>query len=132
LQLEEKIKEKVNDKFKGKVALQSERDLFMRCAVQWPDLSISSLIFPSVISVAINVQLRELESAYEGAFNAMSRVNWGAISQVTGHSPFIDDIIQVTEQVTEVIKPLVEQKKYLRNFFDKACRCVLKPVNQHV
>ncbi|KIJ18544.1 hypothetical protein PAXINDRAFT_71265 [Paxillus involutus ATCC 200175] len=107
-ELEEKIKEKVNDKFKGKVALQSERDLFM-----------------SVISVAINVQLRELESAYEGAFNAMSRVNWGAISQVTGHSPFIDDIIQVTEQVTEVIKPLVEQKKYLRNFFDKACSLIL-------
>ncbi|KAF9227157.1 hypothetical protein BS17DRAFT_449775 [Gyrodon lividus] len=107
-ELEEKIKEKIDDRFKGKVTLQSERDLFM-----------------SVISAAINIQLRELESAYDGAFNAMSRVNWGAMSQVSGHSPFVDDIAQATEQVVEVIKSLVEQKKYLRNFFDKACSLVL-------
>lgn len=29
------------------------------------------------------------------------------------------------EQVADVIKPLVEQKKYLRNLFDKACSLVL-------
>ncbi|KAF9241838.1 Vps53-like protein [Melanogaster broomeanus] len=107
-ELEEKIKEKVNDKFKGDVTLQSERDLFM-----------------SVISAAINIQLRELESACDGAFSTMSRVNWGAMNQVTGHSPFIDDLVQATEQVAEVIKPLVEQKKFLRNFFDKACSLLL-------
>ncbi|KIJ68088.1 hypothetical protein HYDPIDRAFT_173763 [Hydnomerulius pinastri MD-312] len=107
-ELEEKIKEKVNDKFKEKVTLQSERDVFM-----------------SVISAAINVQLQELESACDGAFNTMSRINWGATSQVTGHSPFIDDLARATEQVAEILKALVEQKKYLRNFLDKACSLVL-------
>jgi len=29
--------------------------------------------------------------------------------------------VNAAEQVIEVIKPLVEQKKYLRNLFDKAC-----------
>ena len=72
--------------------------------------------------MAINVQLRELESTCDGAFNTMSRVNWAAINHVTGHSPFMDDITQATEQVAELIKPLVEQKKYLRNFLDKASR----------
>jgi hypothetical protein len=54
----------------------------------------------------------------------MSRVNWGAMNHVTGHSPFMDDITKATEQVAELIKPLVEQKKYLRNFLDKASRSV--------
>jgi len=98
----------VDDKFKERVKLQSERDLFM-----------------GVISSAINIQLRELESACDSAFNTMSRVNWGAISQVTGQSPFMDDITQASEQVAESIKPLVEQKKYLRNFLDKASSLLL-------
>ena len=44
------------------------------------------------------------------------------MNHVTGHSPFMDDITQAAEQVAESIKPLVEQKKYLRNFLDKASR----------
>ncbi|KAG8214105.1 Vps53-like protein [Butyriboletus roseoflavus] len=107
-ELEEKIKEKLNEKFKEKVKLQAERDLFM-----------------SVVSAAINIQLRELELACDGAFNTMSRANWGAMSHVTGHSPFMSDITQATEQVAELIKPLVEQKKYLRNFIDKASSLLL-------
>ncbi|KAG9316811.1 Vps53-like protein [Chiua virens] len=107
-ELEEKIKEKIGEKFKEKVTLQTERDLFM-----------------SVVSAAINVQLHELEIGCDGAFNTMSRVNWGAMNHVTGHSAFMDDITQATEQVTELIKPLVEQKKYLRNFFDKASSLLL-------
>ncbi|KAF8134453.1 Vps53-like protein [Boletus edulis] len=107
-ELEEKIREKVDEKFKENITLQAERDLFM-----------------SVISAAINIQLRELESACDGAFNTISRVNWGAIQHVTGHSPFMDEITQSTEQVAELIKPLVEQKKYLRNIFDKASSLLL-------
>ncbi|KAN0091332.1 Vps53-like, N-terminal domain containing protein [Tylopilus felleus] len=107
-ELEEKIKEKLDEKFKEKVKLQAERDLFM-----------------SVISAAINILLRELESACDGAFNTLSRVNWGAMNHVTGHSPFMDDITQAAEQVAESIKPLVEQKKYLRNFLDKASSILL-------
>lgn len=56
----------------------------------------------------------------------MSRISWGAMNHVTGHSLFIDDITQATEQVAAFIKPLVEQKKYLRNYLDKASRLVLQ------
>ena len=72
------------------------------------------------------MQLHELESACDGAFNTMSRANWAATNHVTRHSLFMDDITQATEQVAEFIKPLVEQKKYLRNFLDKASRLVLQ------
>ena len=47
------------------------------------------------------------------------------MNHVTGHSPFMNDITQATEQVADLIKPLVEQKKYLRNFLDKASRFVI-------
>ena len=47
------------------------------------------------------------------------------MNQVTGHSPYVDDLINIVDQVVELVRPLVEQKKYLRNFLDKACRLVV-------
>ncbi|KAG6335695.1 hypothetical protein ID866_3401 [Astraeus odoratus] len=107
-ELEDKIKEKVSEKFKEKVTLQAERDLFV-----------------SVISGAINWQLRELETACDGGFLSLSRVNWSMMNQVTGHSSYVDDLTKAIEQVVELLQPLIEQKKYLRNFLDKACSLIL-------
>ena len=73
-----------------------------------------------MISSAILVQLHELEAACDPGFLVMSRTQWPSVNQVSGYSAFTNDIIRGTEQVIEFIKPHVEQKKYLRNFFDKA------------
>lgn len=75
---------------------------------------------PSAISAAILVLVKELENACEPAFNSMSRVAWATINSVSGPSSFMDDLVKGIEQVTETMKPSIEQKKYLRNFFDKA------------
>ncbi|KAF7321815.1 hypothetical protein MKEN_00703400 [Mycena kentingensis (nom. inval.)] len=103
LELEEKIRSKINDEYKEKISFQAERDQFV-----------------SVISAAIVVQLRELEIASESAFANMSRSAWGTLKQVTGPSGYVPDLINAVEQVAESVKPWVEQKKYLRNFMDKA------------
>ncbi|KAJ8597452.1 hypothetical protein M405DRAFT_454042 [Rhizopogon salebrosus TDB-379] len=108
LELEEKIQEKIRDSFKEKVTFQTERDLFM-----------------SAISASITTLLRELEAACEGAFTTMSRMSWEKLDQVSGQSPYVDDLVQTVESFCETLKPLIEQKKYLRNFFDKACSLVL-------
>ena len=79
----------------------------------------------SVISSAIVVQLRELELACEPAFSTMSRTAWNTLSQVVGQSPYTLELVKVAEQVADTIRPHVEQKKYLRNFFDKACSLIL-------
>jgi hypothetical protein len=76
----------------------------------------------SVISAGIVVQLRELEIACEPAFAAMARSSWATLKQVSGQSAYTADLVNAVEQVVESVKPLVEQKKYLRNFLDKACR----------
>lgn len=84
----------------------------------------------SVISSAIVVQLRELELACESAFSTMSRTAWNTLNQVVGQSPYTHEVVKVAEQVADTIKPHVEQKKYLRNFFDKACRYVFRLVER--
>jgi hypothetical protein len=84
----------------------------------------SSDFVRSSISTAINVILREFESNCEPAFNTLSRTSWSTINQVSGQSPYASDLVKAAEQVVELIRPLIEQKKYLRNFFDKASRCV--------
>ncbi|EGO00491.1 hypothetical protein SERLA73DRAFT_122492 [Serpula lacrymans var. lacrymans S7.3] len=108
VELEEKIKEKINENYKEKITLQNECDLYV-----------------SVISTAILVQLRELDSACEPAFGVMARTSWSSLNQVSGHSSYVDEVVKVTQQVTELIAPLIEQKKYLRNLFDKASSLIL-------
>jgi len=123
-QLEEKIREKINDEFKEKVSLQNECELFVRL-VSLSCRGLRCLTLSSTISSAIVIQLRELESACEPAFSTMANSMWSTLSQVSGPSPYTADLVRAAEQVIEVIKPTVEQKKYLRNFFDKACRYVV-------
>jgi hypothetical protein len=55
----------------------------------------------------------------------MSRTSWEKLNQVTGQSSYVDDLARAIESFCDIIKPLIEQKKYLRNFFDKACSLVL-------
>jgi len=78
--------------------------------------------FPSSISTAINVILREFESNCDPSFVTLGRTSWSTISQVSGPSPYTGELVKSAEQVIEFIKPLIEQKKYLRNIFDKASR----------
>ncbi|KAL0956636.1 hypothetical protein HGRIS_002769 [Hohenbuehelia grisea] len=107
-ELEEKLRENINETFKEKVSLQVEQDLFL-----------------SVISACILVQLRELESACDSSFMTLSRISWPTVNQVSGPSPYTSDLVKAAEQCIEIVKPLVEQKKYLRNLFDKACSLIL-------
>ncbi|KAG6827236.1 hypothetical protein H0H92_012692 [Tricholoma furcatifolium] len=104
-ELEDKMREKINEEFKDRVSFQAERDMFV-----------------SVVSAAIVIQLRELETACDAAFATMARTTWTASGQVSGQSAYAGDLVTAAEQVIETVKPLVEQKKYLRNLFDKACR----------
>jgi hypothetical protein len=68
------------------------------------------------------VQLRELESACDPAFAVLARTSWTNVNQVSGQSAYSGELVKSAEQVVEIVKPLVEQKKYLRNLFDKASR----------
>ncbi|KIK69081.1 hypothetical protein GYMLUDRAFT_214055 [Collybiopsis luxurians FD-317 M1] len=107
-ELEEKIRSNIREEFKEQISFQEEQELFV-----------------SAISAAIVVQLRELESACEPAFTTMSRSVWSSLNLVSGPSAYIAELVRTIEQFVEALKPTVEQKKYLRNFFDKACSLIV-------
>ncbi|CAG7854625.1 Vacuolar protein sorting-associated protein 53 AltName: Full=GARP complex subunit vps53 [Serendipita indica DSM 11827] len=102
-QLEEKVRDKIHRGLEGKISLQAELDLFF-----------------SVISIAIATLLRDLEQTTEPCFAHMSRATWASINAVTGQLPYIVELSRIVDSTVEVIKSSIEQKKYLRNFYDKA------------
>ena len=87
-------------------------------------MSTAQMSVSSAISAAIGVMLRELENACDPFFAALSRTPWVTVKLVSGQSAYVQDLLNMIEQVAEVVKPLIEQKKYVRNFFDKAARWV--------
>jgi vacuolar protein sorting-associated protein 53 len=123
-QLEEKVRQRIQGEFKERISLQTECDLFIRCALaDVPSRSSSCLNQThSVAFAAIIALLRELEAVCEPALATLTRTIWINHELVTGQSPYVDDLIRALESITEAIVPLVESKKYLRNFFDKAAR----------
>ncbi|KAK0225464.1 Vps53-like protein [Armillaria fumosa] len=108
LELEQNIREKINAEFKDRVSLQRECDLFV-----------------GAVSSAISVQLRELEVTCDPAFTTMVRTSWTSLAQVVGPSAYTSDLVRAAEQVIETVKPLIEQRKYLRNLFDKVYNLIL-------
>lgn len=122
--LEDKIKEKISEDYQEKVSLQTERDLFVRYV---PGMALcrtglETNMVPSVISSCIVVLLRELEAACEPAFASMIKTQWGALDTVSGESHYVSDLVKAVGSVLEAVRPHIEQKKYLRNFYDKAAR----------
>jgi len=78
-------------------------------------------LVPSVISTSITTLLRELESCLEPHLLAMSRTAWNnADSIVSSQSTYMTDLVLAAQVVVDAVRELVEKKKYLRNFYDKA------------
>jgi hypothetical protein len=83
---------------------------------------VYTLTVTSVISVAISQLLRDLEQSTDPFFNTMSRTPWASIETVTGQMPYVIELTRVVDAFVEVIKTSIEQKKYLRNFYDRTSR----------
>jgi vacuolar protein sorting-associated protein 53 len=76
----------------------------------------------SVISTSIGILLRELEQQTEPYFTSMLKVTWANIETVTGQMSYVLELARVVDAYVEIIKTTIEQKKYLRNFYDKVSR----------
>ncbi|KAF8313077.1 hypothetical protein DL93DRAFT_2137978 [Clavulina sp. PMI_390] len=107
-ELEDKVREKIADEFKEQVSFLTERDLFL-----------------SVISSAIVTLLRELENSCDPHFTTLTRTLWAAVKNVSAQSAYMNDLLPAIGQVVDPARDLVEKKKYLRNFYDKASSLLL-------
>jgi vacuolar protein sorting-associated protein 53 len=116
------MRDRIDRGFTEKISMQPELELFLRYAVdRYRRLLLSRS--SSVISVAIAQLLRDLEQCTETYFVSMTRTLWSSIETVTGQMPYVLELVRVVDAFVEGIKGSIEQKKYLRNFYDKASRC---------
>ncbi|GJJ08442.1 hypothetical protein Clacol_002658 [Clathrus columnatus] len=104
-ELEEKVKEKIDNDFKERISLHAEKELFV-----------------SVISTAISALLKELEAVIDGPLLSLQRMPWTTLENVSGESIYVANLSQAVQDMVTVVREHVEQKKYLRNFYDKASR----------
>jgi hypothetical protein len=79
----------------------------------------------SVISAAIAILLRELESACEPALALMTKTQWSESENVSGESGYVNDLVKAVDSVLDAVRQGIQQKKYLRNFYDKAATYVV-------
>lgn len=52
----------------------------------------------------------------------MMKVSKANVEHVSGSSTYVAELTGNVEDIVDNIRPLVEQKKYFRNFYDKAAR----------
>jgi hypothetical protein len=77
-----------------------------------------------VISSSITQVLRDLETTVEPFLLTMTRTTWSTIESVSGQQAHIIEMVATVDSFVEVTKSQLEQKKYLRNFYDKAATSV--------
>lgn len=118
LQLEERVRDKIDEPLKAEVAFERPREQYSRSVAFRQS---SNQADPgSVISQAIASVLRELEVMCEPAFAAILKTPWMHLENVSGRSAYIVDLVGSVKQIAEVVRARVESKKYIRNFSDKA------------
>ena len=77
-----------------------------------------------VISLSITQVLRDLETTVEPFLLTMTRTTWATLESVSGQQAHVIEMVVAIESFVEVTKSQLEQKKYLRNFYDKAAAFV--------
>ncbi|KAI5449919.1 Vacuolar protein sorting-associated protein 53 [Naganishia albida] len=108
LQLEERLKETIDEAFKDQVSFEAEQEQFV-----------------GVISACLVVLQRELEGACEPAFAAILKTPWMNLENVSGRSAYVVDLVGSIKQVAELVKERIEQKKYVRSFADRAVGAIM-------
>ncbi|KAI9318920.1 Vps53-like protein [Dichotomocladium elegans] len=107
-QLEEKLKEKIDEGFKGNVDLQNVRDAFM-----------------SAVSYCIDAAVRALESSCEGQFQQMTRLPWSTLEIVGDQSEYVTQLQEIVKQHTTTIGRAIASRRYFRTFCDRFVECFL-------
>jgi hypothetical protein len=123
LKLEEKLKEKIDEAYREKITLQPELDLFIGL-VHRTRFEHTLKDTHRVISSSITQVLRDLEATVEPFLLTMTRATWTTLESVSGQQAHVIEMVAAVDSFVEVTKSQLEQKKYLRNFYDKAAAFV--------
>ncbi|KAI8079383.1 hypothetical protein BDF21DRAFT_340243 [Thamnidium elegans] len=101
-QLEEKLREKVDENYSDKVDLEGVKEGFMRA-----------------MSICIDAIVRCLEQAYDQQFVQMTRLSWGTMDTVGDQSDYVSQILDIIKRNVTVVGRIIANKRYYRTFNDR-------------
>ncbi|KAG0305385.1 Vacuolar protein sorting-associated protein 53 [Dissophora globulifera] len=101
-QLEERLWANIDPEFVDQVSMESERQAFL-----------------FVISSCTKALVRTVESHYDPAMQAMSKLPWATIENVGDQSEYVSMIQATLKTCVGAIQELITNKRYYRTFCDK-------------
>ncbi|KAI9776125.1 MAG: Vacuolar protein sorting-associated protein 53 [Candelina submexicana] len=100
-QLEEKIRNRVDEELKARVDLQSQADAFM-----------------GIVSAALRALVRKVELECEPSWKEMRNIPWNKLESVGDQSSYVAELLQhVKTRAAEILK-LLHKQQYARAFCD--------------
>ncbi|KAM3854779.1 LOW QUALITY PROTEIN: vacuolar protein sorting-associated protein 53 homolog [Vipera latastei] len=115
-QLEEKLKEKVDDSLVERISLMGEMDTFS-----------------TVISSSIQLLVQDLDGACDPALTAMSKMQWQNVEHVGDQSPYVTSVILHIKQNVPIIRDnLASTRKYFTQFCIKFANCFIPKFINHL
>jgi hypothetical protein len=100
-QLEEKIKGRIDEKFRTSVDFESQADAFM-----------------GIASAAVRGLVRKLEVQLEPCWREMRNFPWNKLENVGDQSPYVGELLSKTKTQAEEILQSLHKQQYARAFAD--------------
>ncbi len=100
-QLEEKIRNRVDEELKARIDLQSQADAFM-----------------GIVSAALRALVRKVELDCEPSWREMRNIPWSKLESVGDRSSYVAELLQhIKTRAAEILK-LLHKQQYARAFCD--------------
>ncbi|KAG0239768.1 Vacuolar protein sorting-associated protein 53 [Actinomortierella wolfii] len=101
-QLEEHLWANIDPEYVDQISLEEERQSFL-----------------NIISACTRTLVQSIDSTYESALTAMSKVPWATLESVGDQSEYVTTIQQTMRMCVGAIQEYVTNKRYFRTFCDK-------------
>ncbi|RUP48667.1 hypothetical protein BC936DRAFT_144204 [Jimgerdemannia flammicorona] len=101
-QLEEKLKEKIDEGLQENVSLEKERETFL-----------------NTVSVCVRALVRGVQNRYDPCLNAMAKISWATMDSVGDQSPYVSNFQSCLAECVGMIGKMITNKRYFRTFCDK-------------
>lgn len=131
MQLEDKIKEKVDEEYKSQVSLSRERDVFL-VFVRSTDIHMADSFYLSLITTAIQSLVRQVSASLNGALLTMTKLPWSSMQVVGDQSEYITSIGSTLSVHVSLIRKTVTNGKQFKWFCDKFVEYVAPAQMNHL
>lgn len=106
-QLEEKIKNRIDEAFKTSIDLQSQADSFM-----------------GIASTAVRTLVRRVETDIEPVWREMRNIGWSKMEMVGDQSSYVEEMLRKVQEKAKEILSVLQKPQYARAFCDNVVELI--------